>query len=40
MLVVNFNIDIGDVWEHADDPWHPQPMTALAYLFAGRVVVK
>jgi hypothetical protein len=31
MVAVNFNIDMGDAWEHADDPYYPVPMTALAY---------
>ncbi len=31
MLVVNFNQDIGDAWEHADDAVYPAPYTALAY---------
>jgi hypothetical protein len=33
MVVINFNMDMGDAWEHADDPYYPQPMTALAYRF-------
>lgn len=33
MVAINFNMDMGDAWEHADDPWYPQPMTALAYRF-------
>ena len=32
MLVLN--MDMGDAWEHADDPWYPEPYTALAYRFA------
>lgn len=31
MVVVNFNQDIGDAWEHADDAIYPGPYTALAY---------
>jgi hypothetical protein len=31
MVAVNFNMDMGDAWEHADDPYYPVPMTALAY---------
>ena len=31
MVAINFNMDMGDAWEHADDPWYPEPMTALAY---------
>jgi len=33
MVVINFNMDIGDAWEHADWPDYPQNMTALAYRF-------
>jgi len=29
MVAINFNMDMGDAWEHADDPMYPQPMTAL-----------
>jgi hypothetical protein len=28
---INFNIDMGDAWEHADDAWYPSSMTTLAY---------
>ena len=34
MVAINFNMDMGDAWEHADDPSYPEPMTALAYRFA------
>jgi hypothetical protein len=34
VVAINFNMDMGDAWEHADDPWYPEPMTALAYRFA------
>jgi len=34
MVAINFNMDMGDAWEHADDPRYPEPMTALAYRFA------
>jgi len=33
-VVINFNMDLGDAWEHADNPEYPQPLTALAYRFA------
>jgi len=39
MVAINFNMDMGDAWEHADDPWYPQPMTALAYRFALNYVI-
>ena len=31
MVAIDFNIDMGDAWEHADDPYYQVPMTALAY---------
>lgn len=33
MAAVNFNMDMGDAWEHANDPDYPNAMTALAYRF-------
>lgn len=39
MVAINFNMDLGDAWEHADDPWYPEPMTALAYRFAVNYVI-
>lgn len=33
MVAINFNMDMGDAWEHADDPAYPLPMTSLAYRF-------
>ncbi|MGV3590168.1 MAG: DUF4159 domain-containing protein [Gammaproteobacteria bacterium] len=33
MVAIDFNMDMGDAWEHADDPCYPEPMTALAYRF-------
>jgi hypothetical protein len=34
MVAINFNMDLGDAWEHADEADYPQPLTALAYRFA------
>jgi len=31
MVAINFNMDMGDAWEHADDPGYPNEMTSLAY---------
>src|SRR4030095_6411516 len=31
MVIANYNMDIGDAWEHAYDPGYPLPMTAFAY---------
>ena len=33
MVAINFNMDMGDAWEHADDPIYPVSMTSLAYRF-------
>jgi hypothetical protein len=39
MVAINFNMDMGDAWEHADDPCYPEPMTALAYRFGLNYVI-
>ena len=39
MVGINFNIDMGDAWEHADDPYYPNPMTALAYRLGVNYVI-
>ena len=39
MVAINFNMDMGDAWEHADDPRYPQVMTALAYRFGVNYVL-
>jgi hypothetical protein len=39
VVAINYNMDMGDAWEHADDPVYPEPMTALAYRFAVNYVV-
>jgi hypothetical protein len=39
MVAVNFNSDMGDGWEHADDPEYPVPFTALAYKFGINYIV-
>ena len=31
IVAMNFNMDMGDSWEHADDPYYPAPMTGQAY---------
>lgn len=33
LVAINFNMDLGDAWEHADNPLYPQPLTRLAYHF-------
>ena len=39
MVSINFNMDIGDAWEHADWPDYPENMTALAYRFGINYVI-
>jgi hypothetical protein len=39
LVAINFNMDMGDAWEHADDPWYPAQMTGLAYRFAMNYVI-
>ena len=39
VLAINHNMDMGDAWEHADDPVYPEPMTALAYRFGVNYVI-
>jgi hypothetical protein len=39
MVAINFNMDLGDAWEHADWPQYPEQMTALAYRFGINYVV-
>jgi hypothetical protein len=39
MIAINFNQDVGDAWEHADDAFYPEPMTALAYRFGINYIV-
>jgi len=39
MVAINFNMDLGDAWEHADYPDYPEQMTALAYRFGINYVI-
>lgn len=39
MVMINHNMDLGDGWEHANDPRYPTELTALAYRFAINYVV-
>ena len=39
MVAINFNMDMGDAWEHADDPYYPGPMTALSYSLGVNYVI-
>ena len=39
VVAINFNMDLGDAWEHADDAFYPEPLTALAYRFGVNYVI-
>ena len=39
LVAINFNMDIGDAWEHADLPRSPEAMTALAYRFGINYII-
>jgi len=39
VVAVNFNMDIGDAWEHADWVEYPEAMTGLAYRFGLNYVI-
>ena len=39
LVAINFNMDLGDAWEHADDAYYPEPLTALAYRFGVNYVI-
>ncbi len=39
IVAINFNMDMGDAWEHAADPGYPAEMTAAAYRFAVNYII-
>ncbi len=39
MVLINFNMDLGDAWEHADNPQYPEHWTALAYRFGINYII-
>jgi hypothetical protein len=39
VVAINFNMDVGDAWEHADMPEYPEAMTTLAYRFGINYVI-
>lgn len=39
IVAINFNMDMGDSWEHADDPFYPLRMTSLGYRFGINYVI-
>jgi hypothetical protein len=39
LVAINFNMDLGDAWEHADLPQYPEHWTALAYRFGINYII-
>jgi hypothetical protein len=39
MAIINFNMDLGDAWEHADEPQYPERYTAMAYRFGINYII-
>jgi hypothetical protein len=39
MVAINFNMDLGDAWEHADDPRYPEAMSGLATRYAINYII-
>ena len=39
MVIINFNVDLGDAWEMADEAWYPEEYTSLAYRFGVNFVL-
>ncbi len=39
VVAINYNMDVGDAWEHADMPEYPEAMTALAYRFGLNYII-
>ena len=39
VVAINFNTDVGDAWEFADDPRYPAEMTTLAYRYGINYII-
>ena len=39
LVAINFNMDLGDAWEHADLPQYPEQWTALSYRFGINYII-
>lgn len=39
MVVINWNTDLGDAWEWAEDPWYPLQYSTHAYEMGVNMVV-
>jgi hypothetical protein len=39
LVVINWNTDLGDAWEWADDPWYPLPYSNFAYQLGVNLII-
>ncbi len=39
MVMINHNMDLGDAWEHADEPMYPERFTAMSYRLAINYII-
>ncbi len=39
MVVINFNTDLGDAWEWAEDPGYPLEYSTFAYEMGANMIV-
>ena len=39
MVIINFNVDLGDAWEMADEAWYPEKYTSSAYRYGVNYVL-
>lgn len=39
LIAINYNTDMGDAWEFADDPYYPAEMTTLAYHYGINYII-
>jgi hypothetical protein len=39
MVVINFNTDLGDAWEWAEDPYYPLEYSTFAYEMGANMIV-
>jgi hypothetical protein len=39
MVMIDFNMDLGDAWEHANTPWYPEEFTAKAYRYGINYII-
>jgi hypothetical protein len=39
MVIINWNTDLGDAWEWAEDPMYPLPMSTFAYEMGANMIV-